>query len=203
MLSLIGSILLIGLVVLIALALLGSGHVILGLLVLGGLGAGLYYAHKDVKKNPPGPTPEQDLLARLYSEVDALLAQCFDEKTYEFNWDHYFRERDAYLYCGKPVIVKYLKDSLKHLGYRQILYLNSILTRYNDVNSPQLRNELKANENNIILNLSSLCGGAENTDCPAAVETYRQALYDVIYQRRSISMQELKQLGQAAQNAAM
>lgn len=125
-----------------------------------------------------GSMQENRIKLELYQEVDNITTKCFDEKTTEFNSDLYFENRFLYEECCHyPEITEYMKKNLQYIGRRQIMVLNLILE---DSDSSRILSELRKREENIIRNLTWVCGGGRGENCPQYIIEYRQQLYGLI-----------------------
>ena len=154
------------------------------------------------RSHVPSPSSKDRILGALYEQVDVLMKSCFNEKTCEFDWQHFFNERDGLLYCGYPEIVNQMESDMMHFGYLQVLnILYSVLLPHgkDKFNPERLLTELRKKEPNIILNLGAMYGEWNKKPCPENVRAFRETLYDLIYGRKPCTESTVEEAIQQAE----
>ena len=84
-----------------------------------------------------------------------------------------------------------MSKNLRYIGWRQCLAINGIL----EVGAPkEIIFELKQREDNIIRNLTWVCGGGDDSKCPKYIDTYRKKLYELMREQLPCTKENTKKI---------
>ena len=178
----------------------------IGGVVIAIIGVGLYIHAKDSEKKA------KEIAATNYrrKKMWEIFTECWNSKTYEFNWDIWWDREDEILYDDSDQgIRKAVHSEFENMGQRQVGYINMFLEWMKDASGKaKAISEIKARER-IVRNFASMFTQPDrvlsNTTLCNMVEQYRHDLYDyIIYERKTLTPAKLDDMirrGEAIRNA--
>ena len=179
----------------------------IGGVVIAIIGVGLYMHAKDSEKKA------KEIAATNYrrKKMWEILTECWNSKTYEFNWDIWWDREDEILYDDSDQgIRKAVHSEFENMGQRQVGYINMFLEwMKDDTLKATAISKIKAMNRNIIPSLSSMFTFPKdvpsNTSLCNMVKQYQQDLWEyIIWEKKTLTPAKLDDMirrGEAIRNA--
>lgn len=148
-----------------------------------------YNRQRDIKRG----NKEIEMRGHYLNMISNIMRECWDEKTFIFNWDIWFDRRDEVIWSSDKIVLETIDYDFKCYGGLQVMYINTFLENLFESENNEIREEIrvylknimKKKDNNIIVNLACMFsfknGECHDDICPNAVSIYRDSLFKLFY----------------------